>query len=106
VTYTFIPAIADQLEIPDDGTLSRTLYRDDRLRVVGFAFDQDQELTEHTAAVPALIQVLAGRLGVSLGAETIEMGPGGWLRMDAHLAHSLRAIEPSVVLLTMMPSPS
>ena len=88
MTYTFIPAIPDQLEIPEDGTLSRILYRDDRLRVVGFAFDGGQELTEHTAAVPALIQVLTGRL-----------------RMEAHLAHSLRAIEPSVVLLTMLSAP-
>ena len=103
MTYTFIPDLAEQLEIPDAGTLSRVLYRDDRLRVVGFAFDEGQELTEHTAAVPALIQVLSGRLSVSLGAETLEMGPGAWLHMDAHLAHSLRAVEASVVLLTMMP---
>ncbi len=105
MTYTFIPAIPDQLEIPEDGTLSRILYRDDRLRVVGFAFDGGQELTEHTAAVPALIQVLTGRLSVSLDDEAIEVDPGGWLRMEAHLAHSLRAIEPSVVLLTMLSAP-
>ncbi|MEA1902922.1 MAG: cupin domain-containing protein [Actinomycetota bacterium] len=105
MTYTFIPAVPDQLEIPDDGTLSRILYRDERLRVVGFAFDEGQELTEHTAAVPALIQVLTGKLSVGLGDDTIEMGPGDWLRMDAHLAHSLRALEPSIVLLTMLPVP-
>lgn len=103
MTHTFIPDIADQLEIPDDGTLSRVLYRDDRLRVVGFAFDRDQELSEHTAAVPALIQVLTGRLRVSLDGDTIEMSPNGWLRMDAHLAHSLIALERSVVLLTLLP---
>ncbi len=105
MTYTFIPDIADLLEIPDTGTLSRVLHRDDRLRVVGFAFDEGQELTEHTAAVPALVQVLSGSLEINLDGETIEMGPGAWLRMDAHLAHSLRAVEPSVVLLTMMPTP-
>jgi quercetin dioxygenase-like cupin family protein len=106
MTYTFIPAVGDQLEIPDEGTLSRSLYRDDRLRVVGFAFDQDQELTEHTAAVPALIQVMSGKLRVGLGGDTIEMNPGAWLHMEAHLAHSLQALEPSVVLLTMLPNPS
>ena len=44
MTYTFIPAVGDQLEIPDDGTLRRTLYGDNHLRVVGFAFDKGQEL--------------------------------------------------------------
>ncbi len=102
MTHTFISNIAEQLEIPEDGTLSRTLFRDDRLRVVGFAFDKNQELTEHTSAVPALIQVLTGRLRINVNNETIEMAPGAWLHMEAHLAHSLKAIEPSVVLLTMM----
>ena len=106
MTYKFIPAIADELEIPDEGTLSRALYRDDRLRVVGFAFDQGQELTEHSAAVPALIHVMSGRLRVGLGDDTIEMDPGAWLHMEAHLAHSLQALEPSVVLLTMLSNPS
>lgn len=103
MTHTFIADISEQVEIPDAGTLSRVLYRDDRLRVVAFAFDEGQELTEHTAAVPALVQVLSGTISVNLDGETIEMGPGAWLRMDAHLAHSLRAVEPSVVLLTLLP---
>lgn len=102
MTFTFIPDVAELLEIPRDGTLSRVLYRDERLRVVGFAFDESQELTEHTAAVPALIQVQSGRLSVALGDDTIEMGPGAWLRMDAHTPHSLRALEPSLVLLTLL----
>jgi quercetin dioxygenase-like cupin family protein len=102
MTHTFIPDIADELEIPTDGTLSRVLYSDDRLRVVGFAFDKGQELTEHTAAVPALVQVLKGRIEMNLDGETIEMVPGSWLRMEAHLAHALMALEPSVVLLTLI----
>jgi quercetin dioxygenase-like cupin family protein len=102
MTHTFIPDIADLLEIPTEGTLSRVLYSDDRLRVVGFAFDEGQELTEHTAAVPALIQVLSGRIQIGLDDEKTEMTPGSWLRMEAQLAHSLVALEPSVVLLTLL----
>ncbi len=103
MAHTFIPDIGDELEIPTDGTLSRVLYRDDRLRVVGFAFDAAQELTEHTAAVPALIQVVSGRIEVTLDGHRVEMSPGAWLRMDAHQPHSLLAVEPSVVLLTLLP---
>ena len=105
MTYTFIPNVAAELEIPVDGTLSRVLYRDERVRVVGFAFDAGQELTEHTAAVPALVEVVSGLIRVTLAADTHEVGPGGWLRMDAQLAHSVVAIEPSIMLLTMLPGP-
>ena len=102
MTHTFIPNIADLLDIPAEGTLSRVLYSDDRLRVVGFAFDKGQELTEHTAAVPALVQVISGRITMTLDGETVQMSPGSWLRMDAHLPHALVAVEPSLVLLTLV----
>lgn len=104
MAYTFISDLAEELEIPQDGTLSKVLYRDDQLRVVGFAFDTGQELTEHTAAVPVLIQVVSGKLSVTLEADTMELGPDGWLRMDAHAPHSVRALVPTVVVLTMLRS--
>ena len=104
MAYTFISDLAEELEIPQDGTLSKVLYRDDQLRLVGFAFDTGQELTEHTAAVPVLIQVVSGKLSVTLEADAMELGPDGWLRMDAHAPHSVRALVPTVVVLTMLRS--
>lgn len=101
--YTFLPDVSTEVEVPTDGTLSRVLHRDDRLRLVAFAFDTDQELTEHTASVPAVVQVISGRIEMTLAGDTITMDPGAWLRMDAHLAHSLVALEPTVLILTMLP---
>jgi len=100
---TVFTDIATEVEIPQDGTLSRVLYQDERLRLVAFAFDAGQELTEHTAAVPAVVQVLRGRLHLTLGAEEVTAEPGAWIRMPAKLPHSVRALEPSVMLLTMLP---
>jgi quercetin dioxygenase-like cupin family protein len=104
MAYTFIADLAEELVIPQDGTLSKVLYRDDQLRLVGFAFDTGQELTEHTAAVPALIQVVSGRLSVTLEADAMELGPDGWLRMEAHAPHSVRALVPTIMVLTMLRS--
>ena len=55
---TVFTDLAAELAIPDDGTLSRTLYQDDQLRLVGFAFAEGQELTEHTSALAVVIQVV------------------------------------------------
>lgn len=101
--YTFLPDVGAEVEVPSDGTLSRVLHRDDRLRLVAFAFDTGQELTEHTASVPAVVQVVSGRIEMTLAGDTVTMEPGAWLRMDAHLAHSLVALEPTVLILTMLP---
>ncbi len=101
-TATVFADLAAEVEIPKDGTLSRVLYKDDRLRMVIFAFDTDQELTEHSAPVAAIIQVISGRFHITLGDDTLEAGPGMWAHMSPSLPHSLRSLEPSVLLLTML----
>jgi quercetin dioxygenase-like cupin family protein len=95
------------LPIPADGTLSRTLYQGDDLRLVGFAFSAGQELTEHSSALAVVIQVLRGRLSLRLGDadEQVELDPTGWVHLPPRLPHSVRALEPSVMLLTMSRRP-
>jgi len=99
---TLFADLTQESEIPDEGTLSRVLYKDDDIRVVLFGFDAGQELTEHTAALPAVVQILSGLATVGYGEETVTAGPGCWLRMEAHLPHSVFAIEPTVLLLTLL----
>ncbi len=50
--------LARQIEVPTDGTLSRTIHQDERLKVVLFAFSAGQELSEHTASMPAIMHFL------------------------------------------------
>lgn len=102
MAHTFINDLSAHAEVPEQGTLSRVLHNDERVRLVLFAFDTGQELTEHTASVPAVLQVVSGRFGVTAGGESFEMGPESWLLLDAHEAHSLVAREPSRLLLTMV----
>lgn len=94
--------LAAEVEIPVEGTLSRVVFRDEHIRVVVFAFDEGQELTEHTASVPAILEIVSGRLDLELGKERVEVSPGSWVHMPARLPHSVRALEPSVMLLTML----
>ncbi|WP_030166728.1 cupin domain-containing protein [Streptomyces sp. NRRL S-813] len=98
-----ITDLAAELTVPENGTLSRVLHRDDRLRVVGFAFAAGQEPTEHTSALPVVIQVVQGHLDLVLGGEKTEARPGSWIHLPARLPHTVRATEPGVMLLTMLP---
>ena len=102
MSYTSIPNLTSQIEIPEEGILSRVLFKDDQVRVVGFGFDTGQELSEHTAAVPAILQVVSGRMAGTLGSDVIDLEPGSWVHMPADLAHSVRALEPSLLLLTLL----
>ncbi len=101
---TTLSDITTSLEIPEGGVLSKVLYRDDKIRVVGFAFDTDQELSEHTAAVPVVIQVISGRFEFTARDETNEITPSTWLHLEASVPHSVVALEPSRLLLTLLSS--
>ncbi len=100
-SFTVLANLLDEVEIPENGTLSRVVFNADGLRVVLFAFDTGEQLTDHAATVPAVVQVIKGRLEMTLGEEQIEIHPGSWVHMDAHLVHALVALEPSVVILTL-----
>ena len=71
------------------------------LRVVLFGFDKDQALSEHTAAMPVTIQVLEGKLRVGGEGREVELVPGGVVYLSARLPHTVYAVEPSKMLLSM-----
>lgn len=102
-SHTILRGLAGQ-DIPVEGTLSRVAYKDDRVRVVVFAFDRGQELTEHTAASPAIVQVLSGRLRLTVANDSAELHPGDWVHLAADVPHSVAAPEPAVMLLTLLRS--
>ncbi|MCC7076906.1 MAG: cupin domain-containing protein [Acidimicrobiia bacterium] len=102
MAYTYLENVADGIEIPAAGTLSRTLYKDDDMKVVVFAFDSGEELSEHTSSSPAVIQVLRGHLRLTLDGEVVEAASGSWVHMTAGLRHAVRAAEPTVMLLTLL----
>ena len=66
-TYTHILDLAKESEPPADGILSKTIYQDDQIKAVGFGFGQGQELSEHTAAKPAMLFFVKGKATVGLG---------------------------------------
>ena len=101
---TVLPDLRAEVDIPEDGTISRVLYKDDHIRMVVFGFDRGQELTDHTAGVPVILHLVEGRLELTLGSETSEVGPESWVHIPAGLTHAVRALEPSVMVLTLLRS--
>jgi len=101
-TYTHFSDLAKEIQPPDKGILSRTLSNDDRLKVVVFGFALDEELSEHTASMPAILHFLQGEATVTLGEDTVEARPGTWVHMPTGLRHSIQAKTPMVMLLLLV----
>lgn len=101
--YHFVPDLYKEAQVPSGGILSRTLYSEGGAKTVLFAFDAGQELSEHTAARPAILQILSGQGRLKLGEDEQEAKPGCWVYMPAGLVHAIRAESPLVLLLTLLP---
>ena len=101
-SYKFIENLETMIEVPQDGTLSRTVYADERVKAVLFGFDTGQELSEHTASMPAIIHIVKGDARLTLGGDEHEAHAGTWVHMPAGLAHSVYATTPLIMLLLML----
>ena len=100
--YTHITDLAKEVQPPDDGILTRTLFKDDNVKAVIFGFGQGEELSEHTASMPAILHFLQGEATLTLGDDTVEAQPGTWIHMEPNLKHSVKTKTPVVMLLLLL----
>jgi len=103
-SYSLIDDLADLIpEISPDTIVSRSVYQDGKLKAILFGFAPGQELSEHTAARPAVLHFLKGDAELTLGNDSSAAGPGTWAHMEAHLPHSILAKTEVIMLLLMLP---
>jgi quercetin dioxygenase-like cupin family protein len=100
--YTHIVDLAKEVEPPDDGILTRTLFNDDDVKAVIFGFGQGEELSEHTASMSAILHFIQGDATLTLGDDKVEAQPGTWIHMAPELKHSVQAKNRVVMLLLIL----
>jgi quercetin dioxygenase-like cupin family protein len=92
--------------VPAEGIHSRALHNGPRARVVSLALAAGEELTDHAASSEATLQVVRGRADLDLAGRALPgAGPGTWVLMPAGMRHAVRALEPTVLLLTLLRDP-
>jgi quercetin dioxygenase-like cupin family protein len=97
-----IVSLAETVEPPDDGIISRTIYNDESLKAVAFGFGVGQELSEHTASTSAVMHFLRGEADVTLDDQKTQAREGTWIHMPPSLSHSIVAKKPVVMLLLLL----
>jgi quercetin dioxygenase-like cupin family protein len=100
--YTQFNDLASEVQPPEKGILSRTLFSDEKFKAVIFGFGQGEELSEHTASMPAILQFIRGEATVMLGDDQHEAKPGTWIHMPIGQRHSIQAKTPVVMLLLLL----
>ena len=94
--------MADLATYQEGSVVSRQITKDEAGNVTLFAFDEGQELSEHTAPFDALVHVLDGQAEVKISGTPFELNTGDAIIMPADEPHALRAVTKFKMLLTMI----
>lgn len=86
----------------EGAVVSRQITKADAGNVTLFAFDKEQELSEHTAPFDALVHVLEGEAEVTISGQPFILGTGDAIIMPANEPHALKARQKFKMLLTMI----
>ena len=86
----------------DGAIVSRQITKADAGNVTLFAFDKDQELSEHTAPFDALLHVLEGEAEIKISSKPYQLKTGDAIIMPADEPHAVRAVQRFKMLLTMI----
>jgi len=98
------PVVADlraMIDVADNGIVSKSIVENEHHKIIHFTFAPGQELSEHTASVPATIEIVDGQGSVVLDGVTHEARPGMLFYMPADMRHAVRASGDLAMLLTM-----
>lgn len=101
-TSTFHVGMADALPISQDATTSRTVVNTDALRLVLFAMDAGQELTEHASSRAVVVQQLEGTLAFTVAGRTETLQAGDVVYLAPGDRHALVAQTPCRFSLLMV----
>lgn len=96
---------ANLVDYQTGAVVSKTVVKKATGTVTLFAFDEGQELSEHTAPFDALVLVLDGEGEFRIAGKPHRVTSGGLLILPANSPHAVRATRRFKMMLVMIRSP-
>ena len=93
--------LQEQIEYPHAGVLSKVLVKDKNCQYTLFCLAAGTDISEHSSARNATVNVIEGRGILNLEGKDINLEPGVFIFMPAHALHALKAEENLAFLLTL-----
>lgn len=97
-------SLSDLVEYQDGAIVSRILLKKDTGSVTLFAFDQGQDLSEHTVPHDALVYLLDGEAQITISRTPHQLKQGQVILMPANQPHAVKATKRFKMVLTMIRS--
>lgn len=97
-----VACMAELVKYQAGSIVSRQIIQKKTGNVTLFAFDKEQALSEHVAPFDALVEVLDGRVEITIRGEPLTVKAGESVIMPANQPHALKAVTKMKMLLTMV----
>ena len=94
--------MGDLVTYQEGSVVSRQVTKADAGNITLFAFDKDQELSEHTAPFDSFVHVLEGEADIRISGKAFQLKAGDGIIMPANEPHAVRATTRFKMLLTMI----
>lgn len=102
ISFSEPHVLVDLVDYEEGRVVSRTFAQNKRLSLTLFAFDQGEGLSTHAAPGDAMVQVLDGEVLLTIGGKNVVAKAGEVVVMPADIPHSVSAIKPFKMLLTVV----
>ncbi|MBK7865557.1 MAG: cupin domain-containing protein [Ignavibacteriales bacterium] len=103
MSTTDLNGIASELiNYSEKSIVSRQLLKNPSGNVTLFAFDKDENLTEHSSPYDALVNVVEGKMEIKIGGEPYVVGTSTIIKLPANIPHGLVALEKTKMILIMI----
>ena len=94
--------LRNMVEYGEDAVVSRILVKSPTGNVTLFAFDEGQELSEHSTPYDALVQVVDGSGHFTIAGAEHAVGAGEAILLPANVPHAVKASSRFKMVLTML----
>lgn len=94
--------LADLVRYAEGSVVSRAIVQSPAVSLTLFAFDAGEELSEHTTASEAYLQVLDGEADLVIGGTPLVVRTGEIALLPAGVPHAVKARVAFKMLLTMV----
>ncbi len=96
--------IAKLVDYQSGSIVSREILKGATGKVMVFAFDQGEGLSEHTSPFNALVQMIEGEAEITISGQPHRVKEGELILMPAQQPHALKAVQRFKMILTMIRS--
>jgi len=97
-----IQDLINDIQVNPGAIVSKTLRKSPTMNLTLFAFDTAQALSGHSSPMDAYVQILSGKMNITIDQKTQLVKTGQMILMPAGINHALEALEPARMLLTMV----